>query len=451
MTEEIRHTILLVDDEQSILKALQRLFRRQDYDILTASSGMEGLELLQAMEKPLSMIISDQRMPGMNGAEFLEKAKAVFPEAIRYLLTGYSDVDAIVDSINKGEIHKYITKPWNDEDLILQVRQGIEHFSLVAENKRLLAVTQEQNKKLYEFGQQMDRKVKERTQKVLDANKTTDFLNKELELNLYNTVRAFAALNELHMTLLKGHGKRVSRVACKIAEKMGFDEKEVNQIEIASVLHDIGKSGFSEKMQKVMDVQGINENELRLYKKHPEDGQAVIAFVNRLDEAGFIVRHHHERYDGQGFPDMLAGDDIPIGARIVAVADIYDRITGIEGNNKYLGSYLASLEVTPDHMTDKEQGHNSAVEYIRKHSFTKYDPDVVKAFLTAVDEMGIKPYSGEKVPVYDLEEGMIIERALYTKKGRFLVPHKTKLTPEIIDKLKTIHRNRDLDDYIHII
>ena len=451
MTEENKHTILLVDDEQSILKALQRLFRRQNYGILTALSGMEGLEVLQKRETSVSMIISDQRMPGMNGAEFLEKAKTIFPEAIRYLLTGYSDIDAIVDSINKGEIHKYITKPWNDEDLILQVKLGLEHYDLVAENKRLLTVTQEQNKKLFEFGQQMDRKIKERTKKILDANKTTDFLNKELELNLYNTVRAFAALNELHMPLLKGHGKKVSRIACKIAEKLGFDEKEVNQIEIASVLHDIGKAGFSERLQKVMDTQGLNDDDLSLYRKHPEDGQAVIAFVNRLDDAGQIVRHHHERYDGQGFPDMLSGDDIPMGARIVAVADIYDRITAIESHNKYLDTYLASLEITPDHMTEKELIHNAAVEYIRKESFTKYDPDVVKAFLSVVDEMGIKAYSGKKIPINDLVEGMIVERALYTKNGRFLLPHKTELSPAIITKLKTIHRNKDLNDYIHIL
>ncbi len=412
MTEEIRHTILFVDDEQSILKALQRLFRRQNYNILIASSGQEGIEVLEKREAPVSLIVSDQRMPGMNGAAFLEKAKEIFPDTIRFLLTGYSDVDAIIDSINKGEIHKYITKPWNDDDLVLQVKQGVDHYNLVAENKRLLAVTTEQNRKLFEFGQQMDRKVKERTQKILEATKTANFLNKELELSLHNTVRAFAALTDLYMPLMKGHSKRVGRVACKIAEQLGYDENEVNQIEIASLLHDIGKAGYSEKMQRVMTLQGLNEHETLLYQKHPEEGQGVIAFVSKLDPVGLMVRHHHERFDGKGFPDGLEGDKIPMGSRIVSVADIYDRITMIEGHNKYLDSYLSALEVTPDHMTEKEQTHNAAVEYIRKHSFTQFDPDVVKAFLSAVEDKGIKATGGTKIPVVDLAEGMVVQRTM---------------------------------------
>ena len=106
MPLKYKHTIMAVDDETSITKALKRLFRKDDYKILTASSGQEGLDILKNMQKPISLFISDQRMPGMTGAQFLEKAKKAFPNAIRFLLTGYSDIDAIVDAVNKGEIHR---------------------------------------------------------------------------------------------------------------------------------------------------------------------------------------------------------------------------------------------------------------------------------------------------------------------------------------------------------
>ncbi len=112
MPLKYKHKLLLVDDEESIIKALYRIFRREGYEIDTASSGQEGLKALKEASKPFSLIISDQRMPGMTGAQFLEKAKKILPDVMRILLTGYSDMDAIVDAINKGEIHRYLTNPW---------------------------------------------------------------------------------------------------------------------------------------------------------------------------------------------------------------------------------------------------------------------------------------------------------------------------------------------------
>ncbi|MDY6952094.1 MAG: response regulator, partial [Thermodesulfobacteriota bacterium] len=148
MPLKYKHSLLFVDDEASITKALQRLFRKERYDIYTAASGQEGLERLKEVGKPFSLIISDQRMPEMSGAQFLEKARGIFPQAIRILLTGYSDMDAIVEALNKGGIHRYFTKPWNDDDLALQVRQSLEQYELVLENRRLLALTRTQNKEL---------------------------------------------------------------------------------------------------------------------------------------------------------------------------------------------------------------------------------------------------------------------------------------------------------------
>jgi signal transduction histidine kinase len=130
MTLKRKHTIVIVDDEKGVTNALRRLFRKDGYQILTATSGQEGLELLKKLEKPVSLIISDQRMPGMNGAQFLERAKKISPDAVRFLLTGYSDMNAIVEAINKGEIHRYLTKPWNDDHLMLQVRQSLEAYEL---------------------------------------------------------------------------------------------------------------------------------------------------------------------------------------------------------------------------------------------------------------------------------------------------------------------------------
>ena len=122
-----KHSILIVDDEQQILKALQRMFRAEGYSISTAINGAEGILRIEESTKPFSLIISDQRMPGMNGSEFLKRSKKLLPDATRILLTGYSDLDAISDAINKGEIYRYITKPWDPESLKHQVRAALSN------------------------------------------------------------------------------------------------------------------------------------------------------------------------------------------------------------------------------------------------------------------------------------------------------------------------------------
>ncbi len=148
MALKYKHRLLVVDDEEYITKALYRIFRKEGYEIHTASSGQEALGVLKEAKKPFSLIISDQRMPGMTGVQFLEKAKKILPDTIRILLTGYSDMDATVDAINKGEIHRYLTKPWKDDDLLIQIKQALEQYELRAENRRLLALTRRQNREL---------------------------------------------------------------------------------------------------------------------------------------------------------------------------------------------------------------------------------------------------------------------------------------------------------------
>ena len=158
-----QHTVLFVDDEPSVLKALKRVFRKEGFTIHTAENGPSGLEKLNGIEDPVSLIISDQRMPGMNGAQFLEAAKEICPDAIRFLLTGYSDVDAIIAAVNEGEIHRYFTKPWDENELIVKTRQSLKQFELKRENRRLQILTVEQNDQLNKLNRDLEKKVAERT------------------------------------------------------------------------------------------------------------------------------------------------------------------------------------------------------------------------------------------------------------------------------------------------
>ncbi|MFH0994895.1 MAG: response regulator [Pseudomonadota bacterium] len=158
------HTVLCVDDEINVLNALKRLFRKEGYRLLTTSSGADALKLLQ--DNPVHMIISDQRMPEMSGTELMAKVKELYPDMIRIILTGYTDVDTITESINQGHIYKFFLKPWNDQSLILEIRQALEQFDLIQTNKALHQTVLEQNESFRQLNDNLENLVKERTREV---------------------------------------------------------------------------------------------------------------------------------------------------------------------------------------------------------------------------------------------------------------------------------------------
>jgi response regulator RpfG family c-di-GMP phosphodiesterase len=450
MTLKYKHTIMAVDDDAGITKALQRLFRKENYRILTASSAPEGLDLLKNSEKHVSLIISDQRMPEMSGSQFLEHARKIFPNAIRFLLTGYSDMDAIVDAINKGGIHRYLSKPWNDEDLKLQVRQSLEQYELVVENKRLLALTHKQNKELHTLNLQLEKKVEERSREIIEKNKKLSGLNKELESSLYNTVRSFVSLTEKQAPSLAVHGKRVSHLSREMAQQLDLPENEIAHIEIAALLHDFGKLGFPKKLFDFKETNFSSE-EKALFKRHPEDGQNIVRLIKNLDHVGLMIRSHHERYDGQGYPDRLSGEIIPLGARIIAITDAYDKIANLKVNAKScIDEYLKEQNVSKDYLAEDELLHQAAIHHLKKFAFTRYDPDVVKEFLKFINTQ--IPFRNEKeVTIDELKAGMVLTRSLYTGRSKFLLPYNTALTDEHIERLRIIHNNDPITEAIYVL
>lgn len=166
-------TILCVDDELNILRALRRLFRKEPYRILTAESAAEGLEILED-EDPW-VIISDQRMPEMNGVSFLRKVMEIRPDIIRITLTGYTDVDTIRDAVNQGHIYKILLKPWNDQNLILEIRQAVDQYRLAAANRELNEKIKAQNEELRHLNEHLEQMVEERTEELLVRNQALEF------------------------------------------------------------------------------------------------------------------------------------------------------------------------------------------------------------------------------------------------------------------------------------
>lgn len=176
---EINHTVLCVDDEVNILQTLKRLLRKENYQLLTASSGKEGLEILA--NNDVHLVISDQRMPEMSGTEFLAEIKDRFPDVIRIILTGYTEVDAITESINRGHIYKFFLKPWNDDNLKLEIRKALDQYDLIKANEHLTRTIIRQNEILKEMNDELEGKVEKRTRELVLRNQALELSQTILE------------------------------------------------------------------------------------------------------------------------------------------------------------------------------------------------------------------------------------------------------------------------------
>lgn len=171
---EHEHTVLFVDDERNILSTLRRLCRREPYNVMIANSGPEALEMLK--ESPAQVIVSDYRMPEMTGVEMLSAAKDIVPDSIRIILSGFADTQAIVEAINTGEIYRFLSKPWDDQELLTTISQSIQHYDLVKQNAELEAKTIKQNEQLQRLNENLESIVAERTQSLSFAQEVLENL-----------------------------------------------------------------------------------------------------------------------------------------------------------------------------------------------------------------------------------------------------------------------------------
>jgi len=324
-------TVLLVDDEENILRALQRLLMDEDIEVLTATSGEQGLAVLRDAEN-VGLIISDQRMPGMNGAEFLSHSRELMPDALRILLTGYSDINATINAINIGGAFRYISKPWNDGELVQTIRDALRQYTLMIENQRLNRIVQQQNEELNEWNRNLKSRVLEQTTAIRQKNDELHASLQRMRDNYTATIAAFSALVEMRGTQRHQHARNVSNLSMNAARELGISAPELEMIKTAALLHDIGEIGIPERIL-MRASETLNTEDLRLYQLHPIRGQMAIDTIEDLRPAGILIRHHHENMDGSGFPDRLAGEAIPLGARIIAFADRIDRAAAASSGN----------------------------------------------------------------------------------------------------------------------
>lgn len=400
-------TLLFIDDEANILAALKRLFRPLGYNILTAENGQDALALLE--KEKVDLVICDMRMPQMTGAEVLEQIRTKWPEVVRILLTGYSDLESTIAAINRGEIYRYISKPWDDNDIALTVRDALERKQLLAEKLRLETLTQRQNEELKQLNASLEDKVRQRTEELRVAMASLTRAHEHLKRDYFATIQVFANLMELRKGAMAGHSRRVAQLCRSLALQLKLPEADIQTIETAALLHNVGKIGLPDRLLEhpYFELPYADRTE---FDKHPLRAAAALMALDPLAQVAELIRHHREHYDGVGNRSGLRGEDIPLGARILLVASDYDALQ--EG-------MLGHGAMTPD----------QALEAIVKGGGLSYDPRVVDAFREmlahAMQPGRIEAEFG--VSSTQLHEGMLLTHDVVTRDGMLLLLKDTVL------------------------
>ncbi len=311
--------VLVVDDDEVVLKSVERVLAFNNYSVLKAHNGEEALALLG--EEEIAVLVSDQVMPGMTGIELLARVKERSPDTLKVLMTGRADLRIAVDAINKAEVFRFIAKPWENAELLETVSEGLNRYRMIQS------------------------------------------LNKGDE----STMLSLAQTIELKDGYTRGHCDRVARYALMIADRLDLLPGFKRQIKHGSWLHDCGKIGVPES---VLNHAGpLGESDMALIRNHPKWG-ADVARQARLPSAVInIILSHHEMFNGMGYPSGLAGAQIPLEARIVAVADVYDALV-------------------TDRPYRKGFGRQKAMEIIVSMMGHQLDPEMVEVFCSVIKTWG---------------------------------------------------------------
>jgi len=285
----VAEKILFVDDDSNLLASYQRQLRGK-YTVETSPDGQQGVEAIST-RGPYTVIISDYRMPGMNGVQFLSRAREIAPDSVRMLLTGYADLQTSIEAVNEGSIFRLLTKPCPPEVLIKALMAGVRQYQLVTAERELL------------------------------------------EKTLSGSIKVLSEVLSLANPEAFGRASRIARYTSKIASKLGLSD--VWQFETAAMLSQIGGIILQEEtLKKIYRGWEVTKEEEQLFKRHPSVASELIGRIPRMEKIAEIIAYQEKHFDGSGTPvDSRQGDQIPLGARIIKVLLDFD-ILELAGNSK---------------------------------------------------------------------------------------------------------------------
>jgi response regulator RpfG family c-di-GMP phosphodiesterase len=342
----MKEKILVVDDDPQVTGLLAVVLVQNGYECLPVNSPNDALEALrQNQGNSICLALVDIVLPGMSGLDLMEKIHREHPRVGTVAISGENNMKLGVDAMRKGALD-FITKPFQIEFILPRIQKAIDRVRLERDN--------------HEYQIYLEEKVENRTNALLEKHRT-------LQKLYINTVEAIVRAIEAKDAYTVGHSKRVSKYCRRIAIKLGIDSDNLQDMEIAGLLHDVGKIGISDTILGKPSKLTIEEYET--IKEHPMISLKIIEPIHEFKKVKEYVKYHHEKYDGTGYPDGLKGEDIPLGARILSVADAFDTM--------WIGRhYHASWDL------------ETVVKEFQKNRGTQFDPKVVDIFVELLREDG---------------------------------------------------------------
>jgi response regulator RpfG family c-di-GMP phosphodiesterase len=403
-TETPGRAVLVVDDDPTVLSALVRLLRPDGVTVLTAAGGERALEVLEEHAPTIGVVVSDYSMPGMSGAEVLRAVRLRWPDITRVLLTGNADLAAAARAVNEGQLSRLCTKPWQADELRQAVAQSLEQHRVLRENRRLRQLADEQAARLEQWNQRLEAMVAERTAELERANAG-------LQRGMLDTVRILVGFLERRLPGRAARCREIARLGGRLADRAGATAEEVRWIQVAALIHDIGLVGLPDVLLRRAPTEMLPAARAQ-YQRHSIIGQSMLSEVEQLTTMATWIRHHHERWDGYGYPDGLAGAAIPLGSRIIALADGYLEAVALEGD-------------TASKWRQAERTHGA------------FDPELLPWLDDEVEGRPGRP-APEPTPtaLADLEEGMVLTDAIRTTSGAILVPAGEVMTRERLIRVR---------------
>jgi response regulator RpfG family c-di-GMP phosphodiesterase len=401
-------TILVVDDEAIVLSALKETLERAGFHVVACNSPLKALTILE--ERDFAVIISDQRMPEMLGLDFLVQSRELRPKASRILITAVLALPTIVDAINRGEIFRFVAKPWLREELMATVRNAVQRHELITQNEALQNETLSLNAQLVAANADLEAKVRD----LEEQRHRLDGLNQQLAEKFNNSLELCRRIITTYDPVLGGQSKALVEFASQMALTDSFTPAQSRALVTAAWLCDLGLIGVPREMLRAFRNPSVQlaERERAMLHGHPVFSQTLAAQVESSAEIGEIIRSHHERYDGKGYPDGLAGEAIPWPARCLAVA---------------VGFIESGL------------GKTAAIDALLAQSGRAYDPDAVRLFLK-ISNLVKLPRPVREVMFNELQAGMVLANGIYSPLGLLLIGEGQSLNLATIAKIKNHHQ-----------
>jgi response regulator RpfG family c-di-GMP phosphodiesterase len=367
-----------------ILKILRVTLGNAGFDVVVTTDPEEALAL--ARQREFAVVVSDQQMPSMMGSELLSQIAIIQPEATRILITGVRSLESFVDAVNRGELFRFVTKPWVRAEMLATMQNAIQRYELVHAKAQLERQTQLLNQELASANARLEQQVQELEHQRQQLDRSKVALHHSLDRSLELCHRILS----LFHPHLGAKTKTVVRLCQQMAEVGGFDPEQKHILFVSAWLHDIGLAGLPSNLS-AGDQQnpGTFPPEIRnLLLEHPIYAQTIASFVDHLQSVGETVRAHHERFDGSGYPDGAAGSAIPWTARCLAVADYY---------------------------VSSELPHDRITEELLALSGSAFDPEAVRLFLRC--QLETPSRHGRQASPDSWHSPLPVNRGVYTATG----------------------------------